>query len=212
MIGAGQPGDPTERIADGIIHIVGIVLGIVGAVFLIVHASLEATGGAIAANAAYAAGLLVMLSCSAAYNMSRTEARRALMRRFDHAGIFLMIAGTYTPFTLGRIDGAWSIWLAVIVWTAAMLGAGAKLFFPHRFERVAVAAYLGLGWLILVAIKPLFDAVDGWVFGLIIAGGVLYSAGVVFHLWQNLRFQTAIWHGFVLSAAGCHYAAIFINV
>jgi hemolysin III len=160
----------------------------------------------------YVIGLITMLVCSAAYNLSLDSPRRELLRRFDHAAIFVMIAGTYSPFTLGRLDGAWSVWLAGFVWGVALLGAVAKLTVPRRIERYAVILYLALGWVVLLALEPLLAALHPAVLILILAGGLLYSAGVAFHLWRGLRFQNAIWHALVLSAAVCHYAAVIVNL
>lgn len=155
----------------------------------------------------YSIGLLTMLICSALYNGAGDTCGRGLLRRLDHAAIFVMIAGTYTPF-LFRLDGSWSRWLLVYVWTVAGFGAAMKLLWPYRFERLSVVLYLFLGWTILVAIKPLYAAVSVPAIILLVAGGLLYSLGVLFHLWEQLPYQQPIWHGFVLAAAVCHYVAV----
>lgn len=206
------PGDHMELAADRAIHVVGIAMGLAGAVALMPLAVVTASVMGVVAAALYAASLMAMLGCSAAYNLALPSPRRLILRRLDHAAVFLLIAGTYSPFTLGRLDGAWSVWLAGVVWMLALLGAAAKFAFPHRFERLYVVAYLGLGWAVLLAIDPLLASLGPTTVALIAAGGLLYSIGVVFHLWRGLRFHNAIWHGFVLSAAVCHYAAVVTSL
>ena len=126
--------------------------------------------------------------------------------------IFLMIAGTYTPFTTCRLHGVWAIGMTATVWAGAVTGAVMKLISPRRVERVSIVAYLALGWTILVGMRPMLGSVDARTAVLIGVGGLLYSAGVGFHLWRALPFQKAIWHSFVLVAASCHYAAILRGV
>jgi len=207
-----RPYDKAEISADRIIHAVGVTFGLVGGATLLTVAAETASLAGLFATTLYVAGLVAMLVCSAAYNLSFDSPRRELLRRLDHAAIFVMIAGTYSPFTLGRLDGAWSIWLAGFVWSVALLGAIAKLTVPRRIERYAVVLYLALGWVVLVALEPLLAALHPAVLILLFVGGLLYSAGVTFHLWHGLRFQNAIWHALVLGAAVCHYAAVIVNL
>ena len=207
-----RPYDKAEISADRIIHAVGVTFGLVGGATLLTVAAETANLAGLFATTLYVAGLVAMLVCSAAYNLSFDSPRRELLRRLDHAAIFVMIAGTYSPFTLGRLDGAWSIWLAGFVWSVALLGAIAKLTVPRRIERYAVVLYLALGWVVLVALEPLLAALHPAVLILLFVGGLLYSAGVTFHLWHGLRFQNAIWHALVLGAAVCHYAAVIVNL
>jgi hemolysin III len=207
-----RPYDNAEVGADRIIHAVGVTFGLIGGATLLTVAAESASVAGLIATILYVIGLIAMLVCSAIYNLSFASPRRELLRRFDHAAIFVMIAGTYSPFTLGRLDGAWSIWLAGFVWGVALLGAFAKLTVPRRIDRYAVILYLALGWVVLLALEPLLAALHPAVLILILAGGLLYSAGVAFHLWRGLRFQNAIWHALVLSAAVCHYAAVIVNL
>ena len=139
--------------------------------------------------AVYGAGLLAMLGCSALYNTARPGPRKELWRRLDHAAIFVMIAGTYTPFAAIAIGGAWGTGLLVFVWTVAAAGVVLKLLDPGRFETLSIAAYLLLGWTILVAIDPLIAAVSLRAFVLLAAGGILYSAGILFYRWDRLPYQ-----------------------
>lgn len=123
-----------------------------------------------------------------------------------------MIAGTYTPFTARALPQSWAVAMTLSVWAMGLAGAFIKLCFPQRLERVDVLLYLGLGWIILVAWGPLTASIDAAPVALIISGGILYTIGAGFHAWRALRFQNAIWHAFVLVAAGCHYAAVLQGV
>jgi hemolysin III len=138
----------------------------------------------------------------------RRSRLRAWLQRFDHAAIFAMIAATYTPFTMLRLDGVWATGLTGTIWSIAGIGIGAKLLQPRWIERISLALYLMLGWIGLVAIGPFMQAMDGPTLGLLGAGGALYTSGVIFHVWRALPYHTAIWHGFVLVAAGLHYGAV----
>ena len=207
-----RPYDTAEVSADRIIHAIGVAFGLIGGALLLTFAAEIASPAGLVATILYVIGLIAMLVCSAVYNLSFASPRRELLRRMDHAAIFLMIAGTYSPFTLGRLDGAWSIWLAAIVWGGAILGAIAKLTVPRRIDRYAVVLYLALGWVVVLALEPLLASLHPAVLALIAVGGLLYTTGVVFHLWRGLRFQNAIWHALVLSAAVCHYAAVIVNL
>ena len=201
-----------ELALDRAIHWLGIGAGAVGAVtLLIVFASGHGTRGFVPVLL-YAVFLMVMLCCSAAYNLSAPSPRQEWLRRLDHAAIFLMIAGTYTPFTVLCLRGGWSILLTAVVWSVALLGAAGKLVFPRRLEGASVAIYLALGWVGVIAARPIAAALDPPSLALLAAGGLLYTVGTAFHLWRSLPFQNAIWHACVLSAAGCHYAAVMLSV
>jgi hemolysin III len=209
MMAAARTVRPAEFTADRLVHVVGLVAAGVG---VLVLAVLAATGGRpidLIPVSAYALGLLMMLGFSAAYNIARRSRHRDLLRRFDHAAIFAMIAGTYTPFTTLALSGSWAIGMTILVWTIAGLGIALKLILPQRrWEGLSVALYLVFGWIVLIAVGPLSRALDTSVLVLLAAGGVVYSLGVIFHGWGRLPFQNAIWHGFVLAAAAIHYAAI----
>lgn len=197
-----------ELAADRAIHLLGIVLGVTGAVAIVIIAAAMRRLDDLPPILIYAAGLLAMLGCSAAYNMFRTSRWRDWLRRFDHAAIFAMIAGTYTPFTLLGLKGAWSIALTAVIWAVAAIGIAIKLLKPQRIEAFSIGLYLALGWIGVVAAGPFMAAFDPVTLSLLAAGGILYSSGVVFHLWHRLPYQNAIWHGFVLAAAAVHYAAV----
>ncbi len=196
-----------ETIADGIVHGLGIALGIAGAVVLLTIAFHSAPGAEIAAVIVYVIGLLSMLALSMAYNLWPISPRKWLLRRFDHSSIYLLIAGTYTPFIWQMKSGLIPVLLAV-VWLTAAAGIALKLFWPGRFDRLSIAFYLVLGWSGVLAYQPMAATLQPITLWLIAIGGALYSIGVAFHVWERLRFHTVIWHGFVVTAALFHYAAV----
>lgn len=198
--------------ADTAAHVLGLLFGLFATAALLITASQHDQLLLILGASLYGLGLLAMLTCSAAYNLWPPSPTKELWRRFDHAAIFIMIAGTYTPFLLNRVGGDWGVGLLSFVWSVAVVGAILKLTFPRRWESITIGLYLGLGWSILIAINPLVQAISMDSLILIAAGGVIYSIGVVFHLWERLPYQNAIWHWLVLTAAVCHYIAIFNEV
>jgi hemolysin III len=203
---------PRELQADCIIHILGVAAGSIGGASLVALIAMRGDWLELGALFIYACGMIAMFCCSAAYNLARSSRWRARLRRCDHAAIFIMIAGTYTPFTLLRLDGAWSWGLTGAVWSIAIVGMLVKLCRRCDLRYASVAPYLLLGWIGLIAIDPLFRSLGWDTLGLIGLGGVLYTIGVLFHVWERLPFQNAIWHGFVLAAAAAHYAAVINGV
>jgi len=197
---------------DGAIHAVAIAAGLVGAVALLLIASRRGGAPDVAAVSIYSVGLLAMLGCSCAFNLGRFSRHANWLRQLDHSAIFLMIAGTYTPFTVLDLGGAWRWSLAGAVWSIAILGVLLRLFHGKLFDRVSIGLYLALGWLGIIALPPLIHALDTPTLVLLAVGGGLYTLGVIFHLWERLPFQNAIWHGFVVAAAATHFAAIVISV
>ena len=197
-----------ERVADGCIHVIGIAASLVALTVLLVIGVKSQTTLWVVSLAIYGVALVLMFSCSAGYNLVLRPKLKAIMRRLDHAAIFLMIAGTYTPFVLIKMNNAWGLGLLAVVWTIAIIGIVIKLVAPHFLEGLTVGLYLVQGWAIVAAWHPLVTAVPSWVALLLGLGGLLYTVGVVFHLWERLPYQNAIWHGFVLTAASCHYAAV----
>nr|WP_294513045.1 hemolysin III family protein [uncultured Rhodopila sp.] len=200
------PPSPSERIADGVVQGINVLLAAAGCVALGVLVEPYTTAPRAAALAAYGAGLLAMVGCSALYAWGRLGRRRELFRHLDQAAIFVMIAGTYTPLILAAPTGSHRLGLLAVIWAIAVAGALLKLLAPRRFEPFVVPLYLIMGWAIL-SDPGLILSLPAAVAALLVAGGVLYSVGVIFHL-ARMRYQEAIWHGFVLAAAACHYAAI----
>jgi hemolysin III len=200
--------DRQEVIADGVVHVMGIALGVVGAAVLIalvadLHGPVKLTSVVI-----YALGLVAMLCCSAAYNLWPISRTKWVLRRFDHAAIYLLIAGTYTPLMAQIPDRGLSLAIFVGVWTAAIIGIAVKITLPGKLDRVSIGLYLAISWSAVLAYEEVIQALPASTIALVAAGGLLYTSGVIFHVWHGLRFQNAIWHAFVLAAAICHYGAV----
>lgn len=197
-----------ERIADGCVHILGITASLMAMPILLVLAQRYLPFASASSLAVYAISAIAMFVFSAAYNLIEQPRWKELLRHCDHSAIFVMIAGTYTPFALIKIGGTWGFTLLAAVWTLAVAGIALKIALPRRFDQVSIGLYLLQGWAVLAAIDPLMSAVSSRVMVLLAIGGGLYTGGVVFHLWRRLPYQNAVWHVFVLSAAAFHYAAI----
>jgi hemolysin III len=197
-----------EELANSLIHGLGIVLAIAGLVVLLSAAAI--TGGVreIASCAIYGATLVMLYTTSTLYHsVRRVEAKRVL-RTLDHLAIFLLIAGTYTPFVLIALRGAWSWSLCAIVWSLAALGTIFELTPLRRFRRAMVALYIAMGWVGLIAIKPLLAALPAAGLWLLFGGGVSYTFGVLFYRWHSLRYHHAVWHLFVLGGSVLQYFAV----
>src|SRR6195952_4065766 len=200
--------DRAELIADGVVHGVGVLGGLVAATVLIVLTAIYSTPLEAAVVSVYVVGLLTMLVLSATYNLWPVSRAKWVLRRFDHSAIYVLIAATYTPFIMQVKDSIFAIVLLIGVWCVAAIGIVLKLALPGRFDRVSVGLYLAMGWSGLMLYDRVVSALPAMALWLVIAGGALYSLGVVFHAWQRLRFQNAIWHCFVLLGAACHYTAV----
>jgi hemolysin III len=200
--------DRTELIADGIVHGIGVFGGVVATTVLIVLAAVFASTYEIVSVSVYAAGLLAMLGLSAAYNLWPVSRGKWLLRRLDHSAIYLLIAATYTPVFAQLKDRVFAMSLLTGVWSVAAVGIVLKLFFPGRFDRISVGLYLAMGWSGLIAYDAGLSSLPQLALWFIVAGGLLYSLGVIFHAWRRLRFQNVIWHCFVLLGAACHYTAV----
>ncbi len=197
-----------ERIADGCIHVIGVTASLVALTALLVIGVQSQTLLWGVSLAIYGLALVATFSFSACYHLVVRPKLKEVLRRLDHAAIFLMIAGTYTPFILIKMQTPWGLGLLAVVWTMAAIGIAIKLFAPRFLDGLSTALYLVQGWAVIAAWQPLMSALPGVALTLLMIGGVLYTIGVVFHLWERLPYQNAIWHGFVLSAASCHFAAV----
>ncbi len=199
------------RLADLIIHIAGLALALFGggiAMGLAVSHGLMARTAAIGV---YTLGFVAMFAFSTAYNFARPK-WQPFLYRLDHVGIFLMIAASYTPFTTQLLHGPWRWGMTIAVWGLAGLGILGKLFLPAARDAVTTAFYLALGWLVVLAIKPLIHSAPLATLILLAAGGAVYSIGAVLFMLKRLTFRRAIWHGHVLAGAATHYAAVLVGV
>lgn len=201
----------TELWADVSAHVVGVVCGLAGT-FVLMFTAANGPALVIVGAALYAIGLLSMLGFSAAYNLWPPSPIKELLRRFDHAAIFVMIAGTFTPIVMTRVGGPWGYGLLAFAWIVALAGIWMKLMFPRRWEKLTIALYIGLGLSIVVIADQVANAISPTSGILLIAGSVTYILGVVFHLWERLPYQNAIWHWMVLAAAILHYSAVLSEV
>jgi hemolysin III len=200
--------DRVELIADGVVHVVGIVFGLIAATVLVVLTAVYASALDIFAVSIYVVGLLSMLVLSASYNLWPVSPTKWILRRFDHSAIYVLIAATYTPFIMEMTDSVFAIALLIGVWCVAIFGIVLKLAWPGRFDRLSVGLYLALGWSGLMLYNSVISELPRAALWLVLAGGALYSFGVIFHSWRRLRFQNVIWHCFVLLGAACHYSAV----
>lgn len=198
---------PAARRADLLVHVAGLLLALIGGTVLVWRALTNQT--LLLATCVYAAGLLVMFTCSAAYNFAPRQ-RQPVLRKLDHAGIFVMIAGSYTPFLVLALSGAWVWSMTLAVWAVALLGVFAKLFLPGVGKGFWVAIYLLLGWAGLAAIKPIMEGLDTAVLWLIAIGGLFYTVGVGFYVRKSIAFRRALWHAHVLAGALAHWAGIWL--
>ncbi|EKV31387.1 Putative hemolysin III-like membrane protein [Caenispirillum salinarum AK4] len=201
-----------ERIADAVVHVLGITAGIIASAWLLAVAAFQAGGIELASLAVYSLGLVGMLTASALYNLWPPGRVKEILQRCDHAMIYVMIGGSYTPFVVNVLDGGLGMVLAGIVWTGVTAGIVLKVGFPRRMERLGLALYLALGWCIVVAIEPLAGALTPLGLTLLVLGGVLYTVGTGLHLLERLPFHNVGWHVMVLAAAGCHFAAVVVEV
>lgn len=200
--------DRAELIADGIVHAIGVVLGLIAATALVVLAAVYASPLDIVGVSIYVAGLLTMLVLSATYNLWPVSRAKWVLRRFDHSAIYVLIAATYTPFILDMKTSVFAIAVLIGVWCVAILGIVMKLGWPGRFDRLSIGLYLALGWSGAMLYDRVVAALPTLALWLVLAGGALYTLGVIFHTWRTLRFQNVIWHSFVLLGAACHYTAV----
>ncbi len=201
-----------EWIADLVVHAVGLALAIAGCVLLVVTAANSGSVKLTAALLIYSVGLLSMLICSTVCNANTNEKLARLFGHFDLSGIFLMIAGSYTPFMLAKLSGPYAWTLLALVWAVALCGVALNLLMRWNAPRVYIALYLTMGWAALAVIHLLVTTLSPLGLALLAGGGLLYTIGVVFHVNKKLPFNSAIWHGFVVAAASCHFAAIYLDV
>jgi hemolysin III len=201
----------SERIADGTMHAIGVLGALSGAIVLLIWSAGIASSGQMAALAVYGATLIATFAASAFYHFTPWEQTRPLLRRFDHAAIYLKIAGTYTPLVV-MIGTGFAYAVLAIVWTLAVIGVVLKLFFWRTPGKFGPVLYLIMGWLSLALIWSLWPIVPVAAIMLMALGGFLYTAGVPFYASENMKFSIAIWHGFVVAASACFFAAIAISV
>lgn len=199
---------PREELANVVTHGVGMVLAIVGAATLIVFAALHGDVWEIVGVSVFATSLVALYTASTLYHAARDPIVKARLKVMDHAAIYLLIAGTYTPFMIDDLRGGWGWSLFGVIWGLAVVGIALKLVFIGRFRVVSTAVYVAMGWLVLIAVVPLVQAVAPLTLAWLVAGGVAYTAGTPFYHNRRLRYSHAIWHLFVMAGSVCHAVAV----
>lgn len=201
-----------EEIANSLIHGIGIVLSIVGLAVLVGNAAAHGTIKDIVAGSVFGTTLILVYTTSTLYHGVPIASARRILRTLDHIAIFLLIAGTYTPFTLAAVGGSVGWTLFAVIWGLAVLGIVFELTFLRRYTWLAVGLYLLMGWVGIVAIKPLAASMDRGGLILLLLGGAMYTLGVLFYLWRRLPYSHAVWHTFVLAGSVLHYLAILLYI
>lgn len=197
-----------EEIANTVIQGTGTLLSVVGVVVL-VHLAVEQGGAlAVASVAVYGVTMVLAFLASTLYHGTWHARAKRFFQTADHCTIYALIAGTYTPVALLVLQGAWGWALTAIVWATALTGAVLKIVLSRRFSKLRVGLYIALGWLVVAWAKPIFEGLGPTGSALLVAGGVLYTVGVLFYRWQRLPFNRPIWHVFVIAASACHFGAI----
>ena len=194
-----------EEIANSSTHGLGFGLSVAALTILVVWASQEGDPWKITAFSIYGSSLTILYLISTLYHSLAHSRVKAMFRRLDHAAIYLLIAGTYTPVILISLRTTWVIYLLPVVWIMAIVGVYIKIFYIHRYEKLTLAYYIIMGWMALIAAKPLFNTIPIESFIWIIFGGATYTIGVIFYTWNRLPFNHTIWHGFVLAGSFSHF-------
>ncbi|MBI3922382.1 MAG: hemolysin III family protein [Armatimonadetes bacterium] len=208
----GKADSAHEELANSVTHGVGAVLSVAGLVVLVALACLKGTAWHIVGCSVYGGTLAAMYVVSTLYHSFRTPRLKHVFKTLDHCCIYLLIAGSFTPFALVNLRGGWGWSLFGVLWGFALVGVLFKIYFVGKFETVSTVLYLLMGWLVLIAAKPMLATIPAGGIGWLVAGGLAYSAGVIFYAWKKLPYNHAIWHLFVLAGSVCHYFAIYYSV
>jgi hemolysin III len=201
-----------EELANGITHGIGLALSLVGLVILVTLSVLNGSAWHVAGCTTFGVTLVMLYAASTLYHSLRTPRFKRVLKILDHAAIYLLIAGTYTPFTLVNLRGFWGWTLFGLVWSMSAFGILWKLFHVDRFQIVSTILYLAMGWVAVIAIKPLLAAVPTAGILWLLAGGLFYTVGVLFFAWKRIPYNHAIWHVFVMAGSICHYFAVLFYV
>lgn len=204
--------DLRDELASALTHGVGAAAALAGGAVLVTLAAIHGDGWQLTAAIVFGISLLLLYLASTLYHAVRHPIARGRLKVFDHCAIYLLIAGTYTPFTLVGLRGIWGWSLFAAIWTLALAGVVFKLFHTGRFKRLSTLIYVAMGWLVIVAIKPVMDALDGWTLGWLLAGGLFYTLGTYYYHRESVRYSHAIWHLFCIAGSLCHYVAVMAQV
>ena len=203
---------PGEELANSITHGIGFFIGIAVLVLLVVFSALRKSAWEVVSCSIYGVTFILLYLSSTLYHSARNPRTRRVLKVIDHSAIYLLIAGTYTPFALVPLRGALGWTIFGVIWSCAIIGIFFKVFFTGRFKAVSLASYLFMGWLCVVAVKPLYRELNTAGFVLFAAGGLCYTVGAVFYAWKSLKGSHAIWHMFVLAGSLCHFFSILLGI
>lgn len=201
-----------EEVAHALTHGVGAIAAIVGLIFMLVWAVSYGDTFHVVSASIYGASLILLYLASTLYHAFPWPRVKAFFQQMDHAAIYVLIAGTYTPFALVNLRGPWGWSLLGVVWGIAVVGVIMELAMKERKKWLSLSLYLGMGWMALIMIKPMIDSVEPGGLWLLLAGGLAYTFGVIFYVWKSLRFHHAIWHVFVLAGSVLHFFSVFYFV
>lgn len=201
-----------EEIANALTHGLGAVVALGAGAVLVTLTALWGDGWQLAGAIVFCVALLLLYVASTLYHAIPHAGAKAHLKVFDHCAIYLLIAGTYTPFTLISLRGTTGWALFAMIWTLAFAGIVFKLFFTGRFKLVSTLMYIAMGWMSVLAVGPMLKQLDVWTLGWLLAGGVAYTAGTLFYLNQRIRYSHAIWHAFVIAGSVCHFVAVSLQV
>ena len=204
--------DLRDEIASALTHGLGAAAALAGGAVLVTLAAIYGDAWQLGAAITFGVTLLLLYLASTLYHSIQHPIAKGRLKVFDHCAIYLLIAGTYTPFTLIGLRGPWGWGLFAAIWTLAIFGVVFKLFYTGRFKKLSTLIYIAMGWLVLVAAKPMLYSLDGWTLGWLLAGGVFYTLGTVFYHRESIPYAHAIWHLFCIAGSVCHYVAVMAQV
>lgn len=203
---------PAEELANALTHGIAAAVALGAGAVLITLASLWGDGWQLGGAIVYVATLFLLFLASTLYHSIPNPVAKARLKVLDHCSIYLLIAGTYTPFTIVGLRGPWGWSLLGTIWGLALAGIVFKLFFTGRFKLISTLIYVAMGWLVVVAVKPMLAMIDPFTLKWLLAGGVFYTVGTVFYMAKRIRYSHSIWHAFVIAGAACHFVAVMSHV
>ena len=201
-----------EEVANALSHGIGVFVALAASAVLITLAALRGDGWQLTGAIVYGISLTLLYIASTLYHAISHPAAKARLKVFDHCAIYLLIAGTYTPFALVSLRGPWGWSLLALIWSLALIGCIFKLFFTGRFKAVSTAVYIAMGWIALIIVEPMLRLLSSWTLAWLLAGGLAYTGGTAFYLSRRLPYSHAIWHAFVIAGSVCHFVAVYSQV
>lgn len=201
-----------EEIAHTITHAIGALLSVAGLVIMLILANMNGDVWHVISSSVFGATLIILYSASSLYHGISNPRAKAILKQLDHAAIYLLIAGTYTPFLLVSLRGVWGWSLFAVIWSIAIAGMALEFIDARRFKKLSLWLYLGLGWIVVLAIKPMFEQVEPGGLILLLLGGLSYSLGVIFYVRKQMAYHHAIWHLFVLAGSMFHFFSVLFYV